>query len=893
MQWAGALAAVRDGATLVTANARLARRTIEEQARTTPESATWTGGRVMDWAGWLRELHAEALVCGAIAAPDFAALPNPAQVAALWQRVIDEDPGPFRERLLQPGAMVEPALEAHELCQAWRLDPSSFHAVSSQEDVLAFQRWEDRYFALLAESGWLDPARLPDLAAGWLASTPGLRPASLLLAGFAEFTPQQQALLNELVGLGVSVTLVDTGRAPASRASRVACPDKLEETRLAARWARERLLDKPGQSLAIIVPELAGRRSMLEAELAAALEPAACHNPAQPRMRPFNISLGLPLEQSPPVHDALLLLELLHEPLDFSLTSRLLRSPFLGAAEEEQAGRAALELRLRRWREFGADRHTLARLAGRPDREGEALAARLAGLLARMEPRTGRQLPSSWAETFASELAQLGWPGERSLDSMEYQAVEAFGELLQSFATLDAVLTPQDRAGAIARLRRLAGARLFQPRVPGGAVQVLGVLEALGQHFDGTWVMGLHAEAWPPPARPNPFIPLILQRDAGLPRSSARRELSFARRLHEHLLSTADEVVLSWPERDGEEPLRPSPLITGVALAELVPEKLPSMVPAPLQAAPLEAPALDPGRTQSGGVQVLADQAQCPFRAFARHRLAALPVDPPELGPDAATRGSLVHALMDKLWETLGSQQALRALPPSGRLALVRATVEDVVAGTGPSVPALRSPRLRQLECERLARLVDTWLDHELERPPFRVIAREEPRELSLGGLKLALRVDRIDQTESGSSLLIDYKTGNIRLGNLTGDRPADPQLLVYQAASGPELAGVLIARVRTDKPGWLGVVADPELCLAREVSAPGNSRLPAGDWGELRAGWTRAVESLAAEFLRGVADVDPRPGACDYCHLAGLCRVHSRGGSFAGPVTAQDERDD
>ena len=65
------------------------------------------------------------------------------------------------------------------------------------------------------------------------------------------------------------------------------------------------------------------------------------------------------------------------------------------------------------------------------------------------------------------------------------------------------------------RVKRLAAQTLFQPEAPDVPIQVLGVLESAGLEFDHLWVMGLTDEAWPIPARPNPFIPVALQRAAG------------------------------------------------------------------------------------------------------------------------------------------------------------------------------------------------------------------------------------------------------------------------------------------------------------------------------------------------------------------------------------------
>src|SRR5690554_341004 len=82
-----------------------------------------------------------------------------------------------------------------------------------------------------------------------------------------------------------------------------------------------------------------------------------------------------------------------------------------------------------------------------------------------------------------------------------------------------------------------------------------------------------------------------------------------------------------------------------------------------------------------------------------------------------------------------------------------------------------------QLEKERLVRLLTLWLEQEKTRPPFKVIAVEEAQDIVFSGLQLKLRIDRIDQLESGDLLLIDYKTGSPKMKSWLSERPDEPQL--------------------------------------------------------------------------------------------------------------------
>ena len=170
-----------------------------------------------------------------------------------------------------------------------------------------------------------------------------------------------------------------------------------------------------------------------------------------------------------------------------------------------------------------------------------------------------------WAQRISEALGIAGFPGERSLDSTEYQTLKKWHELVAAFAALDRIVPRTGYADAVSRLRRMAADTLFQPETPEVPIQILGVFEAAGLAFDRLWVMGLSDEVWPPGPRPNPFLPIEVQRAAKLPQGSAGESLELARRLTTEWLSAADEVVLSYPQRDDERELKPSPLIIDVS----------------------------------------------------------------------------------------------------------------------------------------------------------------------------------------------------------------------------------------------------------------------------------------------------------------------------------------
>src|SRR5471032_875016 len=224
-------------------------------------------------------------------------------------------------------------------------------------------------------------------------------------------------------------------------------------------------------------------------------------------------------------------------------------------------------------------------------------------------------------------------------------------------------------AQALARLRRLCADTLFQPESHDAPVQVLGILESAGLEFDHLWVSGLTDDAWPLPARPNPFIPVALQKKAGIPEAAADTALALDRRITGDWLHAAREVVVSHPLREKDRELLPSALIAGIARGEVDVPPYPPYRDELHAARSLES-IVDgiatpyPAREVRGGTRVLADQAACPFRAYARHRLGAEGLATPAEGLDAQDRGNLLHALMAQLWGTLRTKSRLDSISP-------------------------------------------------------------------------------------------------------------------------------------------------------------------------------------------------------------------------------------
>ncbi len=201
-------------------------------------------------------------------------------------------------------------------------------------------------------------------------------------------------------------------------------------------------------------------------------------------------------------------------------------------------------------------------------------------------------------------------------------------------------------------------------------------------------------------------------------------------------------------------------------------------------------PPFDTSSEARGGTRLIKAQSECPFKAFAAHRLRAALPDDASFGFDALDRGGFVHAALETVWKELRTQERLLAATPDELRELVRAGVEKALTGqNGTEFYSEAS----EVERQRLEKLIYDWLVtvESIRTVPFTVESAEEPMHIELAGLPLSVRLDRIDRLNNGGLVLIDYKSGgNINKNRLIGERPAEPQLLVYAASKAGNIEG-------------------------------------------------------------------------------------------------------
>jgi len=843
----------------------------------------WSSPDTLPLEGWLaREIERCAANRGGLPR-----LLSPAEEWLLWRQCTAEATAGLD--LINRASLAESLRRASDLAAELGIDLQTIREPPGTEVALLIAV----HRAVTERCRDLGAALLPEL----LSRLPCVGdPRPVVFAGFLASSPRLQAITSVRAQRGHETLQASPADAAAPGVLRVARPaDAMEELERIAGWCCQRLKAAADDRILIVLPGPAGRRERLASLIRQAIDPRGwlATHAAQSQVdwvgeieaaSPVIIEGGQPLASLPAVGHALTSLTLLaRESLEIERLAEWLRAP--SWAEPDPAARARLELWLRQRGRLQLDLPALLELLRRapaaiaePARVlGTRLERAMDGLAA------GAGTPREWSERFRTALEVLGWPGApRQRASAEQQTLVRFHELLEELGQLSAAARSMTRDLALQWLSELATHTPYRPADDDAPVTLSSSYMDPVVQYDAVWVGGLNAESFPQPVAPDPFVPLAAQIAAGSPAASAAGRLQEARALITAWRAAGAELVLSAPARDGDIELLPSPLLEEWrSVAEPAVEERGSVwLPARLHRAGRTVEWRDdagvvwnPGVPLPSGTRSLELQNNCPFRAYAELRLGSVELDVPEPGIAPDVRGQLLHSILQKLWDRLGDSQALASISPEALEELLSTCIDGAVSELDPhGEEPLAGPALAR-ERRRTARLVRRLLELERSRAPFRVQRTEYGSRLRLADQELKLRIDRLDALESGGVAILDYKSGRRVSADWYGERPSHPQLLAYLAAVGEGVVAMATINVTAREVRFDGISASEKL-LPRVAGVKGPEGRSEDAWQLRVREWRAVVERLARDFAAGRAPVDPLPRACDYCHVASVCRV-------------------
>jgi ATP-dependent helicase/nuclease subunit B len=296
-------------------------------------------------------------------------------------------------------------------------------------------------------------------------------------------------------------------------------------------------------------------------------------------------------------------------------------------------------------------------------------------------------------------------------------------------------------------------------------VRIFGPLEARLQSVDRLVLGGLVEGVWPPETRADPWLSRPMRQELGLDLPERRIGLSahdFAQALG------APEIILTRAARQAGAPTVasrfvqrlaavagerwPAALKNGEQYIALVrsldePQGKPQPAARPEPKPPFEA------RPKRLSVTEIEDWLRDPYTIYARHVLRVRPLDPIDMPPGAADRGTLIHGSVGDFAKAYAQK-----LPDDPVQALTE-------IGQRHFAPLADYPEAKAFWWPRFRRIADWFARYETERRGklaglHAEIAGAIAIPFGNEEFKLIVRADRIECLADGRYAIVDYKTG-------------------------------------------------------------------------------------------------------------------------------------
>jgi ATP-dependent helicase/DNAse subunit B len=560
---------------------------------------------------------------------------------------------------------------------------------------------------------------------------------------------------------------------------------------------------------------------------------------------PYNRALGRQLSTSAVATAVVSLLRACQE--DFSGPSllRVYSSPFLKFAGT-RAIASALDRLMRDKRITGGKQKLLSALKFyKPDENGtDILTEPLNDLFTALEPFSKQDaVPLSiWMKRLDNLMAWSGFGarvaaihGPLNINLQAYKKlIETLGSLAQA-GKLFANYTYTFNEWLFLLKKTFMHTRFQVPPEDEGGVQILGLEESLGHPWKEIYLGGLIDSKFPQRLPQNIFLPEQTLETMGV-RTLERARLNAAYHFYRLLLS-ADKVILTCPENEGDRPVVPSPfleeltplkkagllnrgsektsgiqfslkiedshsipeLAKTISLAENVKgiqnilnagiEGL-SGIQSAIDYKPAEStPSIVPQQKREFWVTELDVYLNCPYDYYITNILGIEPLEEVTEDISPMDRGSKVHAILRNFYLSW-NKPVTRESRDEAR-ALLRKLADSAFEKEADTFRNRRDKELflsvmaeRFLDAEEefwKQGMMPAYLEQKIECYPLVLSNGEE--------VELSAKIDRIDVDENGNFIIVDYKTGKYPLPKMNVDQDIF-QLPVYAVMAQQALLG-------------------------------------------------------------------------------------------------------
>jgi len=862
-----ALTHLAQGSILITHSPQLAS-DWKHRYSTKQNSAACETPHVHTWSAWQSELFQQV--------SDKVCLKG-MQEQLLWQQAIKHDLTNTAESSIR--GLAKQASQAYALMQSYLISIDTLIQAGGDE-AEALAHWIDAIHVQLEQASYHPYMLKADIPALLLTSKKDLNlPTSIIFDGFECFTPMQEKHLNMYINMGIKTLQIQRQTSP-QNITLHPCQDEQAEYQHLTLQTQAILEKQPQARIALVNVQTSQQSELCELKrhMQKVLNPISR---LHPDIQQQTIATQEMLADSPMIQQALhMLAQAAHYELAFEDFSPLLFCPWIRGFEQERMARASLDATFRQ-----QNRHHIQLKPLLKSSELQVIPAFkscIESITTWQQNLPKKQSAAHWIKACQHLLQrcgflQAGLEHESARSSYETQLMNALHESITQLIALDAIQESCTWSQFLVHLRSsCAEVHITQPtELPN--VMVLNMQQAIGMQFDYALIYGMDDTSFPPPPRPQSFLPIRMQQDYRIPMSHGSLVFESCQWLWQQMLYIAPHIMVSYAQLRDEQSMQASSFVTSLPIKTTLchDTTVEPWITEDFDDAQL-VPVHDIDHIR-GGTGIIKHQSACPFRAFAVHRLRIDTLGETSPGIEPSTKGSLIHLALEYIWQQLLTQEKLLNMSQEQLQKLITNSIEHAWQHNKKPVDF----HSQDIEKKRMHGLLQQWLTLESQRPPFQIEALEKTYQLSLpttGKLSfpITIKADRMDKDAHGHSLLIDYKTGAKQSSSQwLGERMTEPQLPIYALAAdlGAQDA-VSFASVRSGEDMGFEGLSGEDMGIKGLTLCDGKRNRP-DDWQAVLDIWQQQIDALAEEFIQGRSDVAPRDkDACKYCQLEAICRI-------------------
>ena len=271
---------------------------------------------------------------------------------------------------------------------------------------------------------------------------------------------------------------------------------------------------------------------------------------------------------------------------------------------------------------------------------------------------------TNWVRIVNDFLQDIDWLGDRIHNSLQDKVFKSWSSVCDSLCSLDALgigeISFHDFSYHLSRKLETIEMRYAEES---SNLFILGPEQVSSVKPTHLWLIGANSGRPRIKTKISNLLPMDPQIKAMVPGIDPAVDFQLRQKLFDSFLNNKAEVIVSYSEyTKGIKNLK-SPFLDRDPLIYKSCEKVKNQktLVRPIDYENLRGAQLNHAGNSYGSVSFFADQAACPFRGYAIHRLGSKTMHEPSPGISKKLQGILVHEVLASLWGNIKSLENLRS----------------------------------------------------------------------------------------------------------------------------------------------------------------------------------------------------------------------------------------